>query len=295
VEADEVAITMEKEMELKTNIIAIKGAKWKHNFLMKLATSKEFPTRLRVFHTFRKLWGLELLKFTTPSGLKLLLDISDWVQSQIYFHGTYEAKSVGLFKKLAANTSVVFDIGSHIGQYALECAQDDKAMAKQIFAIEVNPKTFTYLLNNIQLNEFLNVKAVLGAVAATPDILNISIPAYWNMGNTQINEQDEMTGFDHYLAASFSITSLLKKYNLTHIDLVKIDVEGHEHDVLNSLFKENIYPANIIFEHIPEVFTQASVLMSLLKDNGYIITDIFGEEYTGQKEIAEYNLWAHKI
>jgi tRNA G37 N-methylase Trm5 len=144
------------------------------------------------------------LKFTTPSGLKLLLDVTDWVQSQIYFFGNYEAKSVALFKKLSVDAAVIFDIVSHIGQYALECAREDIAMSKQIFAIEVNPKTFTYLLNNIQINKFSNVKPFLGAIASSPVILNINIPAYWNMGNTQINEHDGINGFDNYLAASFT-------------------------------------------------------------------------------------------
>jgi FkbM family methyltransferase len=280
-------------MESKNNIIKISGANWKHSLLSKLGRSKEFP--LRLFYFACNFWKLGLLKTTTPSGLKLLLDITDWVQSQIYFYGNYEGGSVALFKNLSANASVVFDIGSHIGQYALECAQADKEGSKKIFAIEVNPKTFCYLLNNIQINGFTNLKAVLGAVSSRPGILNINIPAYWNMGNTQVNETDTEKGFDDYLAASFTIASLLEKYKLKHIDLVKIDVEGHEYDVLNSLFEHNIEPGNIIFEYIPEAFVQAEYLLNLLIDKGYVITDINGNSYSGQKELPEQNLWAHKV
>jgi len=282
-------------MELENNIIKTSGAGWKHQFLSKIARSKEFPSRLRLFHLVRNFFGIGLLKSTTPSGLKLLLDINDWVQSQIYFYGNYEGQSVALFKDLSANATVVFDIGSHIGQYALECAQADKEGSKKIFAIEVNPKTFTYLLNNIQINKFTNLKAVLGAVSSSPGIVNINIPAYWNMGNTQINETDTEKGLDDYLAASFTIVSLLKKYNLTHINLIKIDVEGHEYDVLNGLFEQNIEPENIIFEYIPEAFVQASELLNLLIQKGYVIKDINGVNYTGQKELPEQNLWAQKI
>jgi len=281
-------------MRSEENIINVTGANWKHSFLNKLGHCREFPMRLRLFHSLRKFWGLNLLKFTTPSGLKLVLDINDWVQSQIYFFNNYEGKSIQLFKDLAASASVIFDIGSHIGQFALECAQLDTERSKKIFAIEVNPKTFTYLLNNIQINKFANVRPVLGAVSASPGILNINIPAYWNMGNTQISENDENSAFNNYLAASFSIISLLKKYDLKSIDLVKIDVEGHEFDVLNSLFEQNIHPLNIIFEYIPDVFEQTPALMNLLKNNGYAIKDINGNNFAGQKEIPEQNLWAQK-
>src|ERR1700753_882554 len=106
-------------------IINTKGKLWKHELLRRIAYSKDFPTRLRLFHMVRRFFGLDLLLFKTPSGLQLLLDIDDWVQHQIYFFGSYEAQSLNLFKELAKKASIVFDIGSHIGQYALECARGD--------------------------------------------------------------------------------------------------------------------------------------------------------------------------
>jgi hypothetical protein len=89
--------------------------------------------------------------------------------------------------------------------------------------------------------------------------------------------------------------SLLQKYNLQHIDLVKIDVEGYEFDVLNGLFEKNILPANIIFEYIPDAFLHAPALITLLNNNGYLIKDIDGGDYSDQTEVLEYNLWAQKI
>ena len=115
------------------------------------------------------------------------------------------------------------------------------------------------------------------------------------MGNTQINETDTVKGFDDYLVASFTIVSLLEKYNLEHINLIKIDVEGHEYGVLNSLFEQNIEPENIIFEYIPDAFVKAPELLNLLIGKGYIIKDVNGNSYSGQKELPEHNLWAQKI
>jgi FkbM family methyltransferase len=281
-------------MDLAKRIINTKGSIWKHRLLNWIAKHNEFPTRLRLFNLIKKLFGLDLLLFRTPSGLNLLLDISDWVQYQIYFFGNYEVESLNLFKKLSQNASVIFDIGAHVGQYALECANADTLQAKQIFAIEVNPKTFTYLLNNIQINEFTGVTPVLGAVSANYDILNINIPAYWNMGNTQINENENVQGFNNYLVASFSILSLIKKYNLKHIDLVKIDVEGHELNVLKDLFAEGVYPSNIILEFIPDAFSQCPDLIKLLQNQKYILKNINGNLYNGETSLPEQNLWAQK-
>lgn len=282
-------------MNTQTRIINTKGKSWQHQLLYRIAVSKEFPTRLRLFNMIKGLFRLDLLMFTTPSGLHLLLDMADWVQYQIYFYGNYEAKSVALFKELSKTATVIFDIGAHVGQYALECAHEDKEQTKQIFALEVNPKTFTYLLNNIQLNGFRKVTPVLGAVGPAPAIYNINIPTYWNMGNTQIANDVTSTGLDNYLAASFTIPELLNKFALQQIDLIKIDIEGHELGVFKHLFSLNIYPGNIIFEFIPDVFDQSNDLLLLLRENNYILKDINGNLYTGQTEIPEQNLWAQKI
>ena len=282
-------------MEVEKRIINTKGSIWKHQLLNWIGSHKEFPARLRLFGLMKELFGIDLLLYKTPSGLTLLLDISDWVQSQIYFFGNYEKESLNLFKKLAQNASVIFDAGTHIGQYALECAYDDGTQTKRIFAIEVNPKTFTYLLNNIQLNKFKNVTPVLGAIAANHEILNINIPAYWNMGNTQITQIEDTPGFNNYLVASFSILDILKPNGLKRIDLLKIDIEGNELIVLEDLFTEGIYPTNIILEFIPSAFSQCASLLALLQKNEYILKDVRGDLYDEQKELFEQNLWAQKL
>src|SRR4051812_46891418 len=117
-------------MDLEKRIINTKGSLWRHRLLNWIAAHKEFPTRLRLFNVIKKLFKLDLLLFRTPSGLSLLLDISDWVQYQIYFFGNYEIESLNLFKELSQNATVIFDVGAHVGQYALECAHADTTQEK---------------------------------------------------------------------------------------------------------------------------------------------------------------------
>ncbi|PJJ79975.1 FkbM family methyltransferase [Mucilaginibacter auburnensis] len=274
-------------------IIKPRGKDWQHKVLMSLSKSKDFPTRLRILGLLKRVFNLDLLKYETPSGLKLLIDFDDWVQTQIYYHGNYEPVSLALFKRIARNSRVILDLGAHIGQYALECAQDDKDQSKEIFAIEVNPKTFTYLLNNIQINKFRQVKPILGALSESNEILNISIPAYWNMGNTQISKTDE--GLDSFSSASFNIYDLTKKYNLKTIDLVKLDVEGQEFNILVSFFKIGIYPRYVMFEFIPDAFSDANKVIALLKENGYEIRDVEGSMYFDGHSVLEQNLIGEKI
>ena len=64
---------------------------------------------------------------------------------------------------------------------------------------------------------------------------------------------------------------------------------------MNSLFQEEIFPSNVIFEYIPGIFEQSSEVVELFKQNGYIIKDIEGNVYQGQEKVPEQNLWAQKI
>jgi hypothetical protein len=107
-----------------------------------------------------------------------------------------------------------------------------------------------------------------------------------------INHDSENVGLDNYLAATLSLPALLTTYGISNIDLIKIDVEGHEINVFKELFSQNIYPKDIIFEYIPEAFKEADILINLFRDNGYLIKDVNNIDFIGQENIPEQNLWA---
>lgn len=275
----------------KETIIPSKGSKWKHTILNKIAKSREFPMRLRIFHMLKSWLNIDFLRSKSASGVSLLLDISDWVQYQIYFYGLYEDQSLKLFKSLAQDAEYILDVGAHVGQYALEAAHDDISKSKQIFAIEANPKTFTYLLNNIQLNDFSQVKAVLGAISNQNQIVSINIPSYGNLGNTQILRTGANKDINYYIA-TYAIGLLLESQKIPRIDLMKIDIEGHEYPFFQSMFEEKIFPKKIIFEYIPTVFQDINLCVELLKVNGYSIFTIDNEPFIGQPNVPEQNLFA---
>lgn len=45
-----------------------------------------------------------------------------------------------------------------------------------------------------------------------------------------------------------TIKSIMKKFNHTHIDLLKLDIEGAECNVLNQMLDDNIYPKYVLVE-----------------------------------------------
>jgi FkbM family methyltransferase len=273
-------------------LIPIQGANWKHYFLNKLARSREFAMRLRIFNISKKLLNINLIKANTNSGVELLLDISDWVQYQIYFYGNYEQKSVNLFKKLSLQSEVILDVGSHIGQYALEAAKLDQTKSKRIFAIEANPKIFAQLLNNIQINQFHQIKPILGAVSDKHSLTEIYIPDNGNLGNTQIGVSKTAENIDSYFISTYKLQTLMAQQNLDKIDLMKIDIEGHEFIFFENLFIDKIFPSKIIFEYIPAIFPQIKDCVILFEKNNYKIFTINEEAFRNEEKVPEQNLLA---
>lgn len=86
---------------MNNSIIEISGAKWKHRLLQSFAKIKDIPMGLRLFYFLKRTLSINYLLKIDPSGLKLLMDITDWVQYQIYFYGNYEKQSISLFKNIS--------------------------------------------------------------------------------------------------------------------------------------------------------------------------------------------------
>jgi FkbM family methyltransferase len=139
----------------------------------------------------------------------------------------------------------LIDIGAHIGFYTINLAPK----CNKVFAFECSPKSFNYLCANIALNE-LDYKIIKYNTALSNE-----------EGNTKYYIRDPNDGGGNGISKfnydetnnTPSIVVPIKKldsFNLTNINFIKIDVEGHEKEVLEggkNTIIENNYP-KILFE-----------------------------------------------
>lgn len=122
---------------------------------------------------------------------------------------------------------VVFDIGANIGQFTLLAAKRVGASGR-VHAFEPAPEEYRKLCANVALNRFENV--VLNALAvsdtvgeATLQVCGKGLGAYNSLGRpfregpvTPVNVS--CTTLDDYTRSA----------GLTHVDLIKMDIEGAE-------------------------------------------------------------------
>lgn len=122
---------------------------------------------------------------------------------------------------------IVFDIGANMGIYTLLASEHDKT---RVFSFEPHPITTRILRNNISKNHRNNVTVVPCAVSSRPGELTFS-----NLPGSSLNQiipvRAAASSSQTITVPAIRIDDYCRSENIRP-DIVKIDVEGHEGEVL---------------------------------------------------------------
>ena len=127
---------------------------------------------------------------------------------------------------------VVLDIGCHIGTYSVPIAKKLLNGKGHLYCVEADPSTFDLLSRNIIENKLGNVVTPACLLLSNNDELNYRIKK--NAGNSGANHfvEDEN-------AADATKTMAFRNYlcrnDINKIDFIKMDVEGMEYILLESI------------------------------------------------------------
>lgn len=125
------------------------------------------------------------------------------------------------------NDDIVIDIGAHIGLFALFSAQLCKN--GRIYCFEPVKENFDLLKSNIELNNVQNVTIINTAVSAENGVVSM----YLN--NDDAGHSMHVRGAKKIDVKSISLKSIFDIYNLKRCDFLKIDCEGEEYNIIDSL------------------------------------------------------------
>lgn len=176
--------------------------------------------------------------------------------------GEYEQYEYDTVQKYLNQKRVAVDIGAHVGYWSKRLVKDFDT----VFAFEAEPEHVECLEQNVITDNFTVHPIALSNLT----------------GIVKFSKSIDNSGMSHVSEIGESITcNTLDSFNLTDVDLIKIDVEGHELNVLEGAVKTITASRPTLFIEILNN-TSTSVrdgIFDLLKGLGYKMVRNIAENY----------------
>ena len=189
--------------------------------------------RARLGRIRRRLPG-QRMRRATRLGFEFDFDLNDNAQRHLYRSGRYEPEFSDFLVGELGEGDVYADIGAHIGIHALVCARELKRLGGRAFAFEPTPDSAKRLRDAASRAGLDNLTLVETCLGSAPGTLELRAdPSYGRhdagvrsaYGPGAVVGSFPVTTFDLWAAAA----------GLDRLDVVKIDVEGAEHEVIRGM------------------------------------------------------------
>lgn len=192
-----------------------------------------------------------------------------------------------LLQKLIQPGDILVDVGAKIGFYSLAfCNMIGKT--GHVYSFEPTPDSFNILKKNKSINQI--------------DNLTIEQKAVSNIRGSRILEISKFSGLNRindYASVGIKVESIkLDDYfkDIQKISLIKIDVEGHELEVLLGATKIlNLFKPKILFEYNTKLFEKnnSRQILLFLQEMGYHFYDLEQNENL-ERDISYFKTYENK-
>jgi len=165
------------------------------------------------------------------AGIKIRCDLWDEVPNSIWWHGTsYEQKGSDFLRKILRPGMVFLDVGAHVGYYSL-LAVSELGGQIHVHAFEPVDNTHRAFCENVERNRLQNIRVNKLIVSDTRSPQSIYVHESWNSGVSSIFFREGSTCRPEEVE-SITLDAYCARENLARVDVIKLDVEGHELSVL---------------------------------------------------------------
>ncbi|MGI8756231.1 MAG: FkbM family methyltransferase [Acidimicrobiales bacterium] len=145
----------------------------------------------------------------------------------IHIHGAYDFNNMSFLQILLGRRLTFWDVGANVGSYTLIASQVSHAT---IVAFEPHPAMFERLRLNVGLNDRSNVQLENLALSDSSGVLGFTDSASSSSVNHLTTDADAALRVD-----AIRGEDLIAAGRAPAPDVLKIDVEGHEGEVLRGL------------------------------------------------------------
>ncbi len=165
------------------------------------------------------------------------------------FNPDYNLEELDFLRARTPAGGVFVDVGANVGTYAMVLARRVGASGR-VIAIEPHPVTHARLAFNRAASDTTQVTLVAAAAGPCDGELLIETDGD-NLGASHI-VSGERSG-KAIRVPSLRLQRILDDASVSHVDALKIDVEGFEDRVLTGFFKESpqsLWPRAVVIEHL---------------------------------------------
>lgn len=189
------------------------------------------------------------LRVRTVDGFSMTVFPNDHIGRHLYLTGQFDRTIVEVLLRFAVPDARVLDIGGNCGYVA--CALLHALPRCRVVSVEPQQQVHALLATNLQ-----QVGAGRGSAiqAAVSDVSGVGAMLHdpENSGASRLTRDvPERDALGSEPAEMITGPELMERSGLDRLDLVKIDVEGHEEPVLRSLqpILARWRPRAVVFEH----------------------------------------------
>lgn len=177
-----------------------------------------------------------------------------------FIRGNYDGDGVSAFMATIPRGGVVFDVGAHVGYYAMAAAHA-AGPAGRVVAFEPLPLNLRYLRGHVRANRLTNITVVAACVGERGGRAGFEY-----CGGTGRGRMVEGGG----CVATVSLDEEIEAGRLPAPDVIKMDVEGAEVGALNGAARtlRAKHPRILLSVHSPALKAECT---RLLRDFGYTV------------------------
>jgi len=195
-------------------------------------------------------------------------------QSSKFFidSGVPEKNLIDWSTQFVNDNSVFIDVGAHMGTYSINLAPH----CKHVYSFE--PQQFTYyqLCGNVALNGLFNVTCYNNAVSDEVCTKELNIISHDGGGSTL--EVDTIGVRNEKIIKKQSVETVrIDDYNFSDVSFIKIDVEGHELEVIKGAINTiEKYNPVLLFEcwNCDWYVDKKDLTINFVKSLGYSVTSV---------------------
>jgi FkbM family methyltransferase len=236
-------------------------------FLRSISVFNNFLTFLLLYYGLLQT-ATALLR--TRSGLSVRVRNNRWdarIMAEMYLDRCY----LNMFAPLPENP-VIVDVGGYIGDFSLYAAHE---LGARVVVYEPTPENYALLKENVALNGLEDrITSLNAGVGAADGSLTLNVTrgdgALHVSGFLYSDSSEQIT------VPSVSLCTVFAENALTRIDLLKIDCEGGEYDIIDSMTDPLFEQIDrIVFEYhtIPGYRDKLETVKKRLVSAGYRITE----------------------